>query len=249
MVIKQTLKTIFIIILIIVLLLIGRSVYKCYKYVTDVDKNADNKHRVEGILPDIAIPKSATIKYDEPLIFTMPFLSQAECKDIIHSAKGKFKQSSVSGEPNINYSADRTSSSATLSDSHTVMKIKQKVSDLCNIPMNHIEPLQVVRYTCNQFYKPHLDYFNPTEPTVKKYGQRVLTLFVYLNEDAPQAGTHFPALDITIFPKTGKALVFNNTTAGKTDSRTLHQGLSVQSNYQIKYGMNIWVRSKPYGDH
>jgi prolyl 4-hydroxylase len=82
---------------------------------------------------------------------------------------------------------------------------------------------------------------------VKKNGQRLATMFVYLNDLPPDedgGGTHFPKLDMTIKPKKGNAAFWMNMENGKVDPRTLHAGQSVRKPDSVKYGMNIWFRDR-----
>jgi prolyl 4-hydroxylase len=59
---------------------------------------------------------------------------------------------------------------------------------LLNWPLENGEGMQVLHYRPGAEYKPHYDYFAPNEPgtptILKRGGQRVGTLVMYLNEPA-----------------------------------------------------------------
>lgn len=178
------------------------------------------------------------------------FLTESECKQVIKQAEGRFKRSRVSSDERI-ISPARTSQTAHLKKGETplVLAIEKRASLLSGcLPTSHIEPLQVVKYDPGGFYKPHFDYFPKNRRTIKACGQRLLTLFVYLNDLAPDdTGGHtaFPKLGIQFKPKQGSAVMFWNTDLdGKVDPTTLHGGNPpIKSS---KFGMNIWIRRHPW---
>jgi prolyl 4-hydroxylase len=72
-------------------------------------------------------------------------------------------------------------------------------------------------------------------------GDRVATVFAYL--ESPEAGgaTYFPALDLRVSPVKGNAVLWYNLHLnGSEDTRLLHSGEMVREG--TKYGLNIWVR-------
>ena len=144
---------------------------------------------------------------------------------------------------------DRTSSTVFLdrSETATVAAIEEAVSRAAGMPSAHLERLQVVRYQPGQFYKPHFDYLEASTKDVIQHGQRVITVFAYLNDmqDGEEGGgTHFPHLDITVKPERGKAALWHDvTSSGNTDPRTLHGGQALTKS--TKYGLNCWWRDKP----
>jgi prolyl 4-hydroxylase len=182
------------------------------------------------------------------------FISPSEIKELLDMVKHKFRRSEVvllngSQIPD----KDRTSFSVFLQKGETplIKTLEQRASQATGIPLENLEPLQVVRYEHGQFYKPHFDYL-PVTDAVRRNGQRKATVFVYLNDMPPQetgGGTHFPELNITIKPECGNAAFWmNQTPDGNVDPRTLHGGQTIERLETVKYGMNIWFRDHKYVD-
>jgi prolyl 4-hydroxylase len=77
-----------------------------------------------------------------------------------------------------------------------VKTIEARIARLVNWPLENGEGLQVLQYVPGTEYKPHYDYFDPAEPgtptILKRGGQRVGTLVMYLNEPEKGGGTTFP---------------------------------------------------------
>jgi prolyl 4-hydroxylase len=182
------------------------------------------------------------------------FMSPSEIKEVLEMVNTRFRRSEVV-EPDGRQAPDknRTSFSVFLRKSETplIEKIEKRAAEVTGIPIENLEPLQVVRYEHGQFYKPHYDYL-PVTDSIRRNGQRKATVFVYLNNlpaEETGGGTHFPELNITIKPECGNAAFWmNQTPGGETDPRTLHGGQTIEQPGTVKYGMNIWFRDKKYLD-
>jgi prolyl 4-hydroxylase len=125
-----------------------------------------------------------------------------------------------------------------------LMEITEKVANLCNLPISHVEGLQLVRYQKGQQYIPHHDYFKCNF----KGQNRIFTVLIYLNDLEPEDGgrTIFPALNIKVIPKTGNAVFWRNCLDDCTllpDS--LHTGEIIHRDNKIKYAVNCWIRNGP----
>lgn len=188
-----------------------------------------------------------------PLVTTVPhFVSDAEADHLIQLASGRFAPSvTVDAKTSARVrNRDRTSYTVFLEhgEDATVRNIEQRAAQMLQLPAANLERLQVVRYAPGQFYKAHYDWIEPSSAEVKMNGQRLATLFVYLNTlpaSEPGGGTHFPKLNLTVRPVKGTAAVWSNVlpNTGKVDDRTLHAGQEVKT--AVKYGLNIWFRDRP----
>lgn len=77
-----------------------------------------------------------------------------------------------------------------------------------------------------------------------RQGQRLVTVFVYLNDMVGGECTHFPKLNLRSKPRKGCALLWYNLDGtGAPDELTLHGGEPVTQGQ--KWGMNIWLRERP----
>ena len=111
------------------------------------------------------------------------------------------------------------------------------------------EPISVLRYLPGEEYKPHYDHFAVDEQGIPKVqdtnGQRLVTVFAYLNEVAEGGETDFPRLSVRVRSSKGKAVAFLNCdAAGKPNPDTLHAGLPVIRGE--KWLATLWFRERPF---
>jgi prolyl 4-hydroxylase len=210
-------------------------------------------------VPDAALPAGVTRERvtDSPILDILHgFLTPLEAQHLIDIAQGRFAPSVVAldpskghGDGNVKSPVDRTSYTVFLepAEDAIVAAVEARAAQAVGVPVSHFERLQVVRYQPGQYYKAHHDYLPPSSRDVRERGQRTVTLFVYLNDLAPEetgGGTRFPHLEHTIRPSQGSAALWHNVTPDfKVDERTLHSGEPVR--LCEKYGLNIWARSIP----
>jgi hypothetical protein len=108
------------------------------------------------------------------------------------------------------------------------------------------DPLSLLHYTPGQTYKPHYDFFDPAYPAhiapLKKDGQRIKTLLVYLNDNYAGGETAFPKIDLAYKGNKGDLLMFDNLdTNGQIDRKTLHSGNPTSEGE--KWLLSKWIRS------
>lgn len=107
------------------------------------------------------------------------------------------------------------------------------------------EPVSVLHYAVGQEYQAHRDYLNPTSQPdqfpPQGPGQRIRTVFAYLNDVEAGGQTTFPTLGHSITPSTGRVVVFDNLDAnGRPDPSTLHASLPVTKGE--KWLATLWLR-------
>jgi prolyl 4-hydroxylase len=122
-------------------------------------------------------------------------------------------------------------------------RIEARIAALLHWPVENGEGLQVLRYRPGAEYKPHYDYFDPAQsgtPTIlKRGGQRVATVVIYLNTPKVGGGTTFPDVALEVAPVKGNAVFFSYERAHPT-TRTLHGGAPVIEGE--KWVTTKWVR-------
>jgi prolyl 4-hydroxylase len=181
---------------------------------------------------------------DPTIIIIDDFLQPGEAEHMIAVATPKMERSRVFGDKV--HSEARTSSSAYLPKSadNVIRCIEERASFFSNISVADSEPLQVVWYTEGQEFKPHHDYIS--EKDLKhdywtRFGQRYVTILVYLNEPDEGGSTVFPKLNLDFKPKKNSAVFWYNVGLNEEeDERTLHGGAPVKGGE--KYAINIWQR-------
>jgi prolyl 4-hydroxylase len=158
-------------------------------------------------------------------------LTEEECDALIAAAQPRMQrslivQTSTGGDEE---SPDRTSRGMFFErgENPVVARVEERLSRLVGWPVNHGEGMQVLHYRCGAEYKPHYDYFDPDEPgtptILKRGGQRLATLVMYLNNPARGGGTVFPDLKLEIAPQKGSAVFFSYPMAHPA-SQSLHGG-------------------------
>lgn len=178
-------------------------------------------------------------------------LSAEECDAIIESAKPRLARSltvqTTTGGEELN--PDRTSSGMFFTRGQTpeVTALEQRIARLVNWPVENGEGLQVLHYRPGAEYKPHYDYFAPEEagtPTIlKRGGQRVATLVMYLNEPERGGGTTFPDVGLEVAPVRGHAVFFSYDRPHPS-TRTLHGGAPVVQG--DKWVATKWLREREF---
>ena len=181
-------------------------------------------------------------------------LAGEECEQMIEAARRKLARSTVVNAATGAYDVhpDRTSSGTHFERDETelIARIERRISELVDCPVENGEPLQVLHYTPGAEYKPHFDYFDPTQPgneaVLAMGGQRVATLVMYLNDVEAGGSTVFPALGLDVLPRRGAAVYFAYATeSGEMDPRTLHGGSPVRAGE--KWIATKWLRRHRYG--
>ncbi len=102
------------------------------------------------------------------------------------------------------------------------------------------EPLNILKYTPGQQYKPHHDGMGADNVT-----PRNLTALIWLNDAFEGGETDFPKIQVRVRGLVGDMLVFRNTLDdGNFDERMIHAGLPVSSG--VKWMASRWIRGRPY---
>ena len=178
-------------------------------------------------------------------------LSAEECDALIASARPRLARSLTveikSGGEEMN--PDRTSSGMFFARGETsvVARVEARIARLLNWPLENGEGFQVLNYGPGAEYKPHYDYFDPNEPgtptILRRGGQRVATIVMYLNEPSRGGGTTFPDVGFEVAPVRGNAVFFSYDRAHPS-TRTLHGGAPVIEGE--KWVATKWLREREF---
>jgi len=141
----------------------------------------------------------------------------------------------------------RTNRATTIASNHgnlAVRIIERTLIQPTGMGLMHAEDLGLLHYGVGQEYKPHRDYLHdinligPNTP-----GQRVRTIFCYLNEVELGGETEFLHWNQRVSPKLGRAVIFDNVKDGKVDPDSVHAGLPVLAGE--KWLATLWLRERP----
>jgi prolyl 4-hydroxylase len=175
------------------------------------------------------------------------FLSHEECDELRALAAKRLARSETvqtdTGASEVN--AARTSEGMFFErgENPLCQRIEARIATLVNWPVERGEGIQVLRYQPGAEYKPHYDYFDPAQPgtltILKRGGQRVGTVVMYLNDPKIGGGTTFPDVGLEVAPAKGNAVFFSYDRAHPA-SKTLHGGAPVVAGE--KWVATKWMR-------
>lgn len=200
----------------------------------------------------LAVPP-ARAAHDNPRIgIVETFASPALCRWLIARGRPYLKPAQIddlsSGRPA--YDSARTNSTAdlALTEMDVVMHLlRARMLALAGPAAIAMEGSAILHYQPGQQFLPHYDFLDPSVPgfteQVAQFGQRVLTILIYLNDGYDGGETEFPVLGWRYKGRTGDALLFWNVdAAGRPDRLTLHAGTAPISGE--KWLLSQWVRGR-----
>jgi prolyl 4-hydroxylase len=176
------------------------------------------------------------------------FMSPDECRRMIEMIDATARPSALF---DVDYSTGfRTSYSGDVpADDPFVKKISRRIDDLLGIDSRWGETIQGQRYLVGQQFQPHNDWFYTSEKYWElekgRGGQRSWTAMVFLNDVEAGGTTDFTKLGLSIEPKPGVLLGWNNADRqGVPNEWTMHAGTPVTAG--VKYIITKWYRTKPW---
>ena len=191
-----------------------------------------------------------TMRHPHVVVFG-DLVSQEECEALIASARERLARSltveTKTGGEALN--VDRTSDGMffTRGENAIVQRVEARIARLLNWPVEFGEGLQILRYAPGAQYRPHYDYFDPSEPgtptILKRGGQRVATLVMYLQEPEQGGATTFPDVGLEVAPVRGTGVFFSYDEPDPA-TRTLHGGAPVLAGE--KWVATKWLREREF---
>lgn len=174
-------------------------------------------------------------------------LSEEECDELMALAGARLARSETvktdTGASEVNEARTSDGMFFQRGENPLCDRIERRIAALLQWPLENGEGLQVLRYRPGAEYKPHYDYFDPTQPgtptILKRGGQRVGTLVMYLNTPAKGGGTTFPDVKLEVAPIKGNAVFFSYDRPHPL-TRTLHGGAPVLEGE--KWVATKWLR-------
>jgi prolyl 4-hydroxylase len=171
---------------------------------------------------------------DPYVVVLSGLLSNQECEELIQCAQLRLARSEtvdlLTGASAVN--AARTSEGMFFNrgENELCSTIEARIAALLSWPVENGEGLQILRYGCGAEYRPHHDYFDPahsgTAHVLRRGGQRVGTVIMYLNTPKQGGSTIFPDIGLSVAPICGHAVFFNYDRPHPS-TRTLHGGSPV----------------------
>ena len=191
-----------------------------------------------------------TMRHPRVVVFG-DLLSDEECDALMAAARVRLARSltveTQTGGEVLN--ADRTSDGMFFErgENEVVARVEQRIATLLQWPVEFGEGLQVLRYRPGAQYRPHYDYFDPSEPgtptILRRGGQRVGTLLMYLHEPAKGGATTFPDVGLEVAPVRGTGVFFSYDRPDPA-TRSLHGGAPVVDGE--KWVATKWLREREF---
>jgi prolyl 4-hydroxylase len=171
-------------------------------------------------------------------------LDRDECTHVANSAADLLAPAVVA-DPRTGRSIPhpiRTSDAALISpvrEDPVTRAINMRLAAVSGTHVDQGEALTVLRYRPGQQFRLHSDAL----PNVRN--QRIATVLVYLNDGFGGGETLFPDHKLTVVPKAGDALIFDNVdAAGRPMNNARHAGAPVTSG--VKWLATRWIRARPF---
>ena len=179
------------------------------------------------------------------------FMSDQECDQIIALAGPRMARSetvdNLTGGSEVNVARTSRGMFFERGETGVIDRVERRIAALLGWPLHNGEGLQVLHYKPGAEYKPHYDYFDPVHPgsasILKRGGQRVGTLLMYLNTPKKGGGTVFPDVGLEVSPIKGNACFFSYDRA-HVDTKSLHGGSPVIEGE--KWVATKWLREREF---
>ena len=189
-----------------------------------------------------------TDAYEDPYIINN-IINEQEANHIISKSSMQLNDSRILGDT-LDTKIRKSKSTWLYKDDPVVMKIMIKIANIVKLPLENAEALQVVKYDPSGYYNEHhdscCDGHQLCAEFIKRGGQRIKTILIYLNDEFTEGATNFPVLNKKFKPPKYSAVIFNPlaTNSNKCHPKALHAGLPVKSG--TKYVANLWFREKVF---
>jgi prolyl 4-hydroxylase len=178
-------------------------------------------------------------------------LSNDECDEMVALAKTRLARSETvqlrTGASEVNDSRTSEGMFFGRQENELCSRIEERIARILQWPLVNGEGLQILRYRPGAEYKPHYDYFDPSQPgtpaIVERGGQRVATVVMYLNTPESGGATIFPDIHFDVGPVKGNAVFFSYDRPHPM-TRTLHGGAPVLGGE--KWVATKWLREGPF---
>lgn len=180
-------------------------------------------------------------------------LSAKECAQLISLARPRLRSSTVvdpaTGEDRVADYRNSDGMAFLPAETPLIAVLEARFSEIMNLPRDHGEGLQVLRYGPGTQYAPHFDFLVPrdelSEKSIRRSGQRVSTLVTYLNDVPGGGATTFPQAGFSVCPRRGNSVYFEYCNSrGQVDAASLHAGEPVTEGE--KWVVTKWMRERPF---
>lgn len=234
---------------------VARQAIASTRKVRKSDPAGTNRFVINRLLPTLDLGDrqvSVQMTLQRPnMVVLADFLSPQECDLLVKAARPKLSRSLTvavaTGGEELNDHRTSNGMFFTRGENALVKRIEARIARLLDWPVENGEGLQVLQYRAGAEYKPHYDYFDPAElgsaSILRRGGQRVGTLIIYLSTPEQGGATVFPDIGLEIAPQRGKAVFFSYDQPHPS-SLSLHGGEPVLAGE--KWIATKWLRERKF---
>lgn len=183
------------------------------------------------------------------------FATAAECDWLMARARGRLGPAMVIDQRTGLEAShpDRTNKAIELNVTAmdvVIQVLRARIATATNLPIPVFEPAQIMHYSVGEEFRPHYDFLTDDAEgwaaQLQRYGQRIATFLLYLNEDFEGGETDFPKVGISHRGARGDALFFANVDpSGAPDRQTFHAGRPPTRGE--KWILSQWIRDRTPG--
>jgi prolyl 4-hydroxylase len=194
------------------------------------------------------------LRYEKPVVVLLEsVLSHEECAELIELARPRLRPSTVvDPQTGANTVANYRNSEGMFfrpAETPLIAVLDRRVAEVMNCPLENGEGLQILRYGPGGHTAPHFDFLIPSNPTneasLKRSGQRLSTLMIYLSDVTRGGETVFPEVRLSVSPRKGNAVYFEYANSRQQlDARSLHAGATVIEGE--KWAVTKWMRTRSF---
>lgn len=180
------------------------------------------------------------------------FATPAECDWLMARAHGKLGPAMVLDQRTGRETThpDRTNKAIELdvpAMDVVIQVLRARIATATNLPLPVFEPAQIMHYSVGEEFRPHYDFLTDDAEgwaaQLKRFGQRIATFLLYLNDDFEGGETDFPKAGISHRGGRGDALFFANVDPAQAPDRlTLHAGKPPTRGE--KWILSQWIRDR-----
>ena len=109
-----------------------------------------------------------------------------------------------------------------------IQMLRARIAAATNLPLPVFEPAQIMHYSVGEEFRPHFDFLTEhvgRAAQMRRFGQRIATFLIYLNDDFEGGETEFPRTGISHRGRKGDALFWANVDPpAAPDPLTFHAG-------------------------
>ncbi|HET8870739.1 MAG TPA: 2OG-Fe(II) oxygenase [Aquabacterium sp.] len=224
----------------------------------------ERRNQQQRLMPEVTGPSDASsvwaydkhvkilLRLKQPRIAVLgDFLAKEECEALIRESSARLTRSETvqtsTGGSEVNEARTSQGMFFGRGESELCRRIEARIAALVNWPEDHGEGIQILRYAPGAEYRAHYDYFDPTQPgtsaILRRGGQRVGTVVMYLNTPEQGGATTFPDIGLDVHAIQGNAVFFAYAVPSP-DTLTLHGGAPVVRGE--KWVATKWLRERRF---